>query len=299
MIKNGTLDTFVDWYDTQGNVINASDGGMIFVEGKYYWYGMALRPLPVKRNGLGGQTTTTGVVMYSSADLTNWDYEGVVLPCATNPKSPLYPPMRFERPKIVYNQKTKKFVLWCHYVQTPGDHGTTPGTGEAGVAVSDSITGPFQWLGTTRPIDDDGIVRDCTVYQDDDQTAYFIYDRDVKDNRCLYVVKLAPDYLTLTDEYVRIESAYRREAAAVVKKEGYYYILTSALTGWKTNQAQYYRTKNLMDQWEVVGDPCLDDFNHTTFESQSTLIFPVENSDLFIHMAERHNTENFLHCSYI
>ena len=46
IIHNGDLNEFTDWYDTDGNVINASDGGIIFVDGKYYWYGMALRDLP-------------------------------------------------------------------------------------------------------------------------------------------------------------------------------------------------------------------------------------------------------------
>lgn len=35
IIHNGDLNEFTDWYDTDGNVINASDGGIIFVDGKY------------------------------------------------------------------------------------------------------------------------------------------------------------------------------------------------------------------------------------------------------------------------
>ena len=61
-------------------------------------------PLPFAGNGLGGQTTTKGVVMYESEDLYHWKYEGVILACSQGPESPLYAPMRFERPKIVYNR---------------------------------------------------------------------------------------------------------------------------------------------------------------------------------------------------
>ena len=43
---HGELEEFVPWYDTEGNIINASDGGIIYVDGIYHWYGMALRPLP-------------------------------------------------------------------------------------------------------------------------------------------------------------------------------------------------------------------------------------------------------------
>ena len=49
-----------------------------------------------------------------------------------------------------------------------------------------------------------------------------------------------------------------------------------------------------------MGDPCIGDETHTTFQSQSTFIFRVQGKDdLYIHMAERHNTENFERCSYI
>ena len=123
---NGPMDTFTDWLDDEGNVINASDGGILYSEGVYYWYGLELRALPAAAKGMGGQQTTTGVVMYSSKDLYNWHREGIVLACSEDPKSELYAPMRFERPKIVYNKRTKKYVLWCHYVGYTGDHGTTP-----------------------------------------------------------------------------------------------------------------------------------------------------------------------------
>lgn len=300
IIVNGELNEFVNWYDTEGNVINASDGGIIFVDGIYHWYGMALRSLPNRANGNGGQQTVTGVVMYASKDLQEWNYEGVILPCSKDSASELYAPMRFERPKIIYNEKTKTYVLWCHYVKYPGDHGDDVGTGDAGVAVCDTVNGTYKWLGYTRPIDNLGKVRDCTLFKDLDGNAYFIYDRQVDEDRCLHIVRLSEDYLHFTDVYKRIDCAFRREAASLVYHDGYYYMVTSDLTSWRFNQAKYYRAKELMGEWEDMGDPCIGDDDHKTFHSQSTYIFRVEGSeDLYIHMAERHNVENFLHCSYI
>lgn len=298
--KHGELTEFVQWYDEDGNIINASDGGIIYAEGKYHWYGMALRPLRSAPEGRGGQSTTTGVVMYESEDLLHWRYEGVILAVSTDENSQLYGPMRFERPKIIYNEETKQYVLWCHYVKYPGDHGNEDGTGDAGVAVCDRVNGEYKWLGYTRPIDDKGMVRDCTVYKDKDGSAYFIYDRQVEEDRCLHIVKLSPDYLSFTQEYRRLDVAYRREAATVVFKDGYYYMITSGLTSWRFNQAKYFRAKDLFGPWEDMGDPCVEDTTETTFHSQSTFIFKVEDKDdLYIHMAERHNTENFELCSYI
>jgi len=300
LLKHGELDEFVQWYDEDGKIINASDGGILYVDGKYHWYGMALRPLPSAGGGRGGQSTTVGVVMYESEDLYHWRYEGVILSCSTDPESELYAPMRFERPKIIYNDHTGQYVLWCHYVKYPGDHEFVDGTGEAGVAVSSTINGKYEWLGYQRPIDHKGMVRDCTVFKDLDGKAYFIYDRQVEEDRCLHMVRLSDDYLSFTSEYLRLDVAYRREAASVVYYDGYYYMITSGLTSWRANQAKYFRAKEILGPWEDMGDPCVGDETHTTFHSQSTYIFQVEGQEnLYIHMAERHNTEDFERCSYI
>ena len=309
--NHGEINEFIDWHDTDGNIINASDGGIIYSEGQYHWYGMAFRNLPMDGGPNGGQMTDTGVVMYKSSDLLNWEYEGVILEVSNDPKSDLYAPMRFERPKIIYNETTKKYVLWCHFVKYPGNHGNGDGDSDMGLAVCDTVNGKYKYLGYTKPIDNRGYVRDMTVYKDFDGCAYLIYDRHMPDpilgdktgglqgDRCLHVVKLSDDYLSFTDTYRRIDTAKWREAPAIAYKNGYYYIVTSGLTGWATNQAKAFRTKHLLDNWEEIGDPCVDDFTHTTFNTQSSNVFKVENTDTQIIMLERHNTSNFLKSSYV
>ena len=304
---HGEFNEFIDWHDTDGNVINASDGGIIYADGKYHWYGQALRDLPEHADILlHGGVTTTGIIMYESDDLYNWRYEGVILPCSDDPSSELYAPMRFERPKIIYNDKTKQYVLWCHYVRYPGKHGFEAGQGEAGIAVCDTVNGTYRWVGAMRPIDQHGIVRDCTLYKDRDGSAYFIYDRDISSsfkelNRCLYIVKLTDDYLSSTSEYKRLDVAFQREAPAITYHDGYYYMVTSGLTGWHYNQAKYFRSRELLGEWEDMGDPCVEDTEQTMFCTQTTAIFQVEGRrDCYIHMAERHNyMHSFLHCSYV
>ena len=44
---------------------------------------------------------------------------------------------------------------------------------------------------------------------------------------------------------------------------------------------KYFRTKNLFDEWEDMGDPCVGDVNHTTFNSQTTNIFKVDGKDMY------------------
>ena len=246
--------------------------------------------------------TDVGVVMYESEDLLNWKYEGVILEVNSDPQSELFAPLRFERPKIIYNDKTGKFVLWCHFVKYPGNHGDNKGECDMGLAVCDTVNGKYKWLGFTKPIDEKGCVRDMTVYKDIDDCAYLIYDRhtkEQKEDRCLYVVKLSEDYLSFTDTYKRIDIAPRREAPVVIFKNGYYYIVTSGLTGWQTNQAKAFRAKHLLGEWEEIGDPCIGDFTHTTFNTQGSNAFKIEGTDTWIIMLERHNTSCFLRSSYV
>src|SRR5699024_4224133 len=61
------------WPDTDGNHINAHGGGVLYHEGKYYWFGEH------KTVGRGGNSTLFGVGCYSSGDLYNWQNEGIVL----------------------------------------------------------------------------------------------------------------------------------------------------------------------------------------------------------------------------
>ncbi|WP_140464076.1 MULTISPECIES: bacterial Ig-like domain-containing protein [unclassified Bifidobacterium] len=110
----------------------------------------------------------------------------------------------FERPKVLYNAKTKKYVMWWHADGTKTAGSTANYERSlAAVAVSDSPTGPFKLTGAYRlPNREDyktghknavpGGSRDMTVFQDDDGTAYLIYSSE--ENRTLYIAKLNDDY---------------------------------------------------------------------------------------------------------
>ncbi len=299
--NNGNIDEFVEWLDTRGEIINAHDGGIIFVSGKYYWYGLALRALGQDKGEKNGAATETGINLYSSNNLLEWNYEGVVLSTSNDVQSPLRSPMRLERPKIIYNKKTKKFVMWFHYVGYPGNHGQEIGFADAGVAVSDKITGPFKYIGHHRPINDSGAVKDCTLFMENDSTAYFIFDRKMPDgSRCLHITKLSDDFLHTTDTWAKIDVANRREAPTVIKQNGTYFLVTSDVSGWKANAAKTYKSSDIFGPWAEAGNPCVGEQKESTYNTQCTYAFKVsvtENS--YIIMLERHNTSNFLKCSYV
>lgn len=67
-----------------------------------------------------------------------------------------------------------------------------------------------------------------------------------------------------------------------------YYIINSGCTGWSPNKAQYAVADHPLGPWTVMGDPCVGDTKGTTFDTQSTCVFPVDAANgKFIYMGDR------------
>ncbi|NQX16159.1 glycoside hydrolase family 43 protein [Rathayibacter sp. VKM Ac-2857] len=221
------------WYDTDGRHIQAHGGQIVTTEENgqevQYWYG---------EDRTKGYWSSPGVAVYRSTDGHNWENKGVALRSVATPddlKSPYFDALYdtvddagqpraeriaeldyhldttqaspntaiFERPKVLFNEKTGKWVMWWHSDGriTPG--GSTYARSMAGVATSDSPTGPFTMQGvyrlynrpnyqacTTSAVP--GQARDMTVFQDEDGTAYISYSSE--ENYSLYIAKLDADY---------------------------------------------------------------------------------------------------------
>ncbi len=255
--KNGEM-----WYDVDGNPIQAHGGCIINHKGKWYWYG--------EHKGQDNVPGTTrvdviGVSCYSSNDLVNWKYEGLALAADNeDPKSMIHPSCVLERPKVIYNEKTGKFALWFHSDSANYLYA------RVGIAVSDSPTGPFKLLATKRPNNHES--RDMTVYKDTDGVAYAAYSSD--HNRTMHIARLTDDYLDLEGSYVAVMEYQTREAPAICKRGGLYYMVTSGCTGWNPNSALYSQSPKLMSQWwRLMDNPCEGENYRRTFEGQSAYIF--------------------------
>jgi beta-galactosidase len=254
-----------NWPDTSGKHINAHGGNIIYRAPlkTYYWYG-EYRSRPA------------GASCYSSRDLYNWTFEGVVMEKGQIPI--------FERPKVVYNEKTKKYVMWFHY-----DGGNFYSIAELGVAVSDSPKGPFQLLKHMRPNGHQS--RDIGMYIDEEtQKVYIGYaaDRNGKMNSTVRMVELTPDYLDVTANDVDIDA--HCEGPGILKHNGVYYLLTSQCSGWTPNPATYYTATNIMGPYKKVGNPCVDAGSETTYNSQPCYIFKVPGyADGYVYMGDRWN----------
>ena len=126
------------WRDTDGNVINAHGGGILFHEGKYYWFG--------EHRPASGFVTEKGINCYSSTDLYNWKSEGIALAVSEEEGHDIEKGCIMERPKVIYNAKTGKFVMWLHLELK----GQGYGPARAAVAVSDSPAGPYRFIRSGR-----------------------------------------------------------------------------------------------------------------------------------------------------
>ena len=255
-MKNGTL-----WKDMEGNDIQAHGGMILQYEGVYYWYG--------EHKGADNCPGTTrvdviGVSCYSSTDLMNWKYEGLVIEAdRKNPESPMYYQKVCERPKVIYCKKTGKFVLWMHL--DSADY-TFAGVG---IAVSDSPVGPFTLIAAKQPNRLDA--RDMTIFQDHDGTAYLFHSSNW--NKMMAISRLTEDYTDVDGffKYAMIDQS--REAPAVGRHDGRYYMVTSGCTGWEPNSALYSVSDYAMGTWELIDNPCEGPNYRRTFEGQSTYIF--------------------------
>lgn len=126
------------WADNNGQHINAHGGNIIHHGSTYYWYG--------EKRSLGGPVSSLGVACYSSKDLRHWTDRGVVLPVSDETESDIAKGCIIERPKVVYNPRTRKFVLWFHLELK----GQGYAAARYGVATSDSPTGPFRFIRSGR-----------------------------------------------------------------------------------------------------------------------------------------------------
>ena len=127
------------WKDNTGKHINAHGGNIFNYKGTYYWYGES-------RSQDGKPYSSLGVSCFASKDLKKWTNHGLVLPVSNEPGSDIGGGCIIERPKVLYNQKTRKFVMWFHLELK----GQGYAAARYGVATSDTPFGPFKFIRSGR-----------------------------------------------------------------------------------------------------------------------------------------------------
>ncbi len=274
------------WNDTAGVPINAHGGGMLYRNGTYYWFG------EFKTEGPDGNHANVGVSCYSSRDLYHWKNEGIALKVSQDPASEIVAGSVIERPKVLYNAKTRTYVMWFHLELK----GKGYSAARAGVAVSKRATGPYTFLRSFRP--DGEMSRDMTLYADDDGKAYLLTTSE--NNQTQHLSQLTDDYLDTTGHYMRILAHEALEGEAIFKSHGHYFYIGSHTTGWAPNPAFAAVADNLRGPWKLLGNPCRGEGADLTFGAQSTYVLPVAGRPgAFIFMADRWQPKNPIDGRYV
>jgi beta-galactosidase len=280
------------WTDTEGHLIDAHGAGVLYHDGVYYLFGEikkgSTRLVP-NQGWEDYRVPAGGVSCYSSRDLVHWKNEGAALaPVVGDSSSDLDTGRVIERPKVIYNSRTGKYVMWMHIDRNDYSYA------RAGVAVSDRPQGPYKYLGSVRP--NGQMARDMTVFQDQDGRAYLVYASE--NNNTMQVCLLSDDYLRPTEVYRRILVGQRREAPAVFKSGGRYYLITSLCSGWDPNAATFAVADSLLGEWQQQGNPCVGAGADTTFGAQSTFVLPL-GAHRFLFMADRWNKTDLERSGYL
>lgn len=302
-IKSGEL-----WLDNNGTHVNAHGGGILFYDDTYYWYG--------ENKCDSTSAAMVGIMCYSSKNLTDWTNEGAVLPVVMNDStSDITQGCVMERPKVIYNEKTKKFVMWFHLELK----GKGYSAARSACAVSDSPTGPFKYVKSLRPnagqlpfdmtpeqkavfdtlsLDNfktwwtpewrDAIAKGLFVKRDLEggqmaRDMQLFVDDDGKayhifsseDNLTLHIAELSDDYMSHTGKYTRLAPGGHNEAPAIFKKDGVYWLIASGCTGWDPNEARMFSAPSIWGPWTQHPNPCVGPKSEITFGGQSTYILKV------------------------
>ncbi|MFC8370454.1 RICIN domain-containing protein [Streptomyces sp. NPDC057239] len=247
-IANGTQFT-----DGSGSPVHAHGGGVLKVGAYYYWFGE-------HRNA---DNTFRYVDAYRSTDLKNWEFRNHVL---TEDSHPELATANIERPKVMYNAATGQFVMWMHK-----ENGSDYSEARAAVAVSDTVDGDYTWRGSFRPLGQH-MSRDITVFTDTDGAGYMV--SAARENYDLHIYRLTADHTGIASLVANPWPGGHREAPALFKRDGVYFMLTSGATGWNPNQQRYATATSLSGPWSAmrdVGDP-------TAYGSQTAYVLPVQGS---------------------
>lgn len=266
-----------EWLDTAGKPIQAHGGSILLVDDTFYWYGEN------KEKTTGGNGIWHwGVRCYRSTDLYNWEDCGLIIPPdEKDDSSPLHPSSMMDRPHILYNRRTKKYVCWLKIMEKNGEQTET-------VLTADSLLGPYSIIRKgLKPL---GMsAGDFDLASEEDGKGYYFFERVHSET---IIADLTEDYTGVSGYYSthfpHSQPPYVREATAHFIRQGKHYLVTSGTTGYLPNPSEIAVADTWHGPYKVLGNPHPEDKTHTSYHSQITSVFKVPGKkDLFIALADR------------
>lgn len=267
------------WTDGVGARIQAHGGGLVQYGSTYYWIGED------KTSGSAFQN----VKCYASTDLAHWTFRQNLLTRQSG--GDLGPDRVLERPKLVFNDATRQWVMYMHI------DSSNYADARVGVATS-GAAGPcddvYVYRGSQRPLGN--MARDMTLFKDTDGRAYLA--ASANENADMVIYRLSPDYLSVEQEIYRL-AGQSREAPAIFKAGGVYFMVTSGTSGWAPNMQKYMSATSLSGPWS--GQTNLTPSSSTTYDSQTTYVLPVSGSatTTYVYMGDRWFSGNLADSRYV
>ena len=266
------------WLDTGGNRIQAHGGSIIYLGDTFYWYGENKeKSLP------GSGVWHWGVRCYASKDLYNWEDKGIIIPPDPNDsESPLHPSKCMDRPHIIYNRFTKKFVCWLKIMESTNVQAET-------ILTADNLLGPYTMVRKGyQPLGMNAGDFDLVVNPSDGK-AYYYFERVHTELIC---ADLTEDYTQATGYYSshfpRKYPPFVREAPAYFYRKSLHYLFTSGTTGYHPNPSEAACAELFHGPWRLLGNPHTDDPAKMSYNSQITSVFKhPHKKDLYIALADR------------
>lgn len=247
------------WLDDRGKHIQAHGGGVMQLGDTFYWFG--------EDRSRDNDPNKRHVSCYSSKDLAHWEFRDQVL-ALTNVEN-LQRGGVVERPKVFFNAKTKKFVMYFHLDGARPDEKPGYKLARVGIAICDRVDGDYQYQRSFRPLGHES--RDIGQFVDDDGSAYLLFEDRPFGFR---IAKLSDDYLNVESEECLVTN--HLEGLALAHYDGLYYIVGSKLTSWSPNANEYATAKSLKGPWSEFKDIAPPELK--TYGSQSTMLLKVTGS---------------------
>jgi hypothetical protein len=237
-------------FDVNGNMVDAHGGEIRWFENKYYLYAETygcgfewhkLAPAPF-----------CGFRVYSSPNLVEWTDHGLLFDVSQ------WEPWQRRcnwwtsgcfRPHVLYNESTRKYVLWVNSYDDPVNYY---------VLESASPTGPFveralpKLAYNTNARGGNVNNGDENLFVDEDGTAYIVYAEWAIGKGDLVVERLTPDYLSGTGQHVRV-GVRQNESPSLFKRGGRYYITASTPpnAAYGTSVTSYYTAPSPLGPWSA------------------------------------------------
>ncbi|KFY35837.1 hypothetical protein V494_05562 [Pseudogymnoascus sp. VKM F-4513 (FW-928)] len=190
-------------------------------------------------------------------DLVQWTFVNELLTLQASGE--LGPSRVVERPHVIYNSATSKYVMWLHI------DSSSYGEAKAGVATSSSVCGDYTYLGSSQPLGHQS--RDINLFKDTDGTAYLLTEDRASGLR---IDKLSSDYLSVASEVYTFGSY---ESPAIYKSGSTYFMFASHLTGWDANDNVYTTATSLSGPWAAW--KTFADSGSNTYNSQTTAVVSI------------------------